>query len=246
MRIVASIEARMTSSRLPGKVMMTAGGRPMLAILIERLKQVREIDEIVLATTVNSNDEVLEGTARDCGASVFRGSEDDVLGRVCGAINQARADVVVEITADCPLTDPKMVSFCIREYQRTADANKYIANTTGSQLGAPAGLDVQVFSADALRAIEREVHDLAAREHVSLPFYSGPGVTRWKPRFLSFFSADVCNKVSVTLDYAEDYALIKAAYESLSPRDRFFGAERLVEFCLQNPAMTSACLRQRE
>src|SRR5262249_22808879 len=111
--IVATVEARMTSSRLPGKMMLPLGHAPVLGVLLDRLKAVRELDAIVLATTVNASDDALAEVARSRGVAVHRGSEDDVLGRVRGALDATKADICVEITGDCPLMDPAIVSAMI-------------------------------------------------------------------------------------------------------------------------------------
>ena len=116
MKIVAIIEARMTSSRLPGKVMMTVLGKPMLYYLVERLKRVPSIDEIVLATTLNKADDKLIEFAISENISYFRGSEDDVMFRVVEAADSVGADIVVEITGDCPIIDPQIVEQTILMY----------------------------------------------------------------------------------------------------------------------------------
>lgn len=223
---------------------MLLGGEPVLGVLIDRLKRVPELDSIVLATTVNSSDDVLEDIARTRGIEVFRGSEEDVLGRVRSALDATRADVCVEITGDCPLTDPNMVSRMVHEFAATRDTNHYVANTTGPVLGAPHGLDVQVFEVDALRQIEETVKDADAREHVSMPFYRAENAGRWRPRFVSFFPEDLCRQVWLSLDYAEDFELIAAVYDELR-EDPDFGARQMVEACLRRSAQTHACLALR-
>lgn len=243
MTVVVSIEARMTSSRLPGKMALPLGGEPVLGVLIDRIKAVRDVDRVVLATTTNSDDDVLDGIARRREIEVFRGSEDDVLGRVRGALDAMSATICVEITGDCPLIDPRIVSTMIREFQLTRGRNAYVANTTGPQLGAPHGLDVQVFEADALRRIDDSVQDPAAREHVSIPFYQEPA--NWSPRFVSFFPHRLCRSVWVSLDHSEDYDLIRAIHEELAPADPFYSAAAIVDACLARPEMTRACLQLR-
>lgn len=245
MSVVATIEARMTSSRLPGKVLAPVGGRPILAILIERLQAVAGLDRIVLATTVNASDDAVAALGHALGIDVFRGSEDDVLGRVRGALDSVAASVCVEITGDCPLVDPTIVAAMLREFMASRGRNAYVANTTGPELGVPHGLDVQVFEADALRAIDAEVADPEAREHVSLPFYRQPSATRWRPRFVSFFPDALCRRVWLSLDYPEDLALIRSVHQELAPRDPLFGAAAMIDACLAQPEMTRACLALR-
>jgi spore coat polysaccharide biosynthesis protein SpsF len=105
MTTVATIEARMTSSRLPGKVLLEANGKPLLGHLVQRLKAVPSIDKICLATTTNSTDDVLVDFAYKENISVYRGSESDVLSRVVGAAESVGATIIVEITGDCPIID---------------------------------------------------------------------------------------------------------------------------------------------
>jgi spore coat polysaccharide biosynthesis protein SpsF len=245
MTVVATIEARMTSARLPGKMTLPFGGEPAIGVLIDRLKHVPELDCVVLATTINRSDDVLADIAQSRGANVFRGSEADVLGRVCGALNLYDADVCVEITGDCPFVDPTMVSALIAEFALTRGRNAYLANTTGPELGAPHGLDVQVFEAEALRAIEAAHQDPAAREHVSLPFYRDGINSRWAPRFVSFFSDAISRSVWLSLDYQADYEMLCAVHNALSVSDLYFGAAAMIETCRALPKMTRACLDLR-
>lgn len=245
MTIVATIEARMTSSRLPGKMALPIGGDSILGLLIERLKRVPELDAVVLATTVNSSDDILAGIAEAKGAIAYRGSEHDVLGRVRGALDYANADVAVEITGDCPLSDPNMISTMITEFQKTRGLNSYIANTTGPLLGSPHGLDVQVFEAEALRTIEVEYQDADAREHVSLPFYRDGTGSRWAPRFIEFFPDNISRSVWLSLDYREDYELIRNVHEGLDEALGNYGSGDLVRACLERPTMTRRCLALR-
>ena len=114
-KIVASIEARMTSSRLPGKVLMEINGKPVLEILIDRLKRSKYINEIVIATSSNDADDRIEELGKELNVAVFRGSEDDVLGRVVGAVETLKGDIIVEITGDCPLMDPEVMDSVIEE-----------------------------------------------------------------------------------------------------------------------------------
>ena len=109
LKIVASIEARMTSSRLPGKVLMLADGKPLLQHMIERIQKSKLVDEIVVATTVNASDMPIVHLCEQLGIKAFRGSEDDVLQRVLDAQASVNSDVIVELTGDCPLIDPEVI-----------------------------------------------------------------------------------------------------------------------------------------
>src|SRR5262249_34216934 len=115
MKRVIIVQARMTSTRLPGKVLMDLAGRPMLAQQLNRIKHCTAVDEIVVATTTNSTDEPIVELARQEGVAWFQGSEHDVLARFVGAARQTQADVVVRVTADCPLIDPHIIDTVIHE-----------------------------------------------------------------------------------------------------------------------------------
>ena len=244
-RIIATVEARMTSSRLPGKVLMPAGGKPLLQILLERLQRVPELDGITLATTVNETDDAVAALGETVGVEVFRGSEFDVLGRVRGALDQSRADTCVEITGDCPLIDPAIVSDSIAAYIDTRDQFDYVSNSDPHR-SVPAGLDVQVFAADALRQLDAESDDPNDREHVSYSFYRPEAGDRWRPRFITHGLADNGADLLVTLDYAADYALIRQLHEEVSASNSAYGAAELIDWIRAHPDLHDACRRVRQ
>ncbi|MHB8621520.1 MAG: cytidylyltransferase domain-containing protein [Chloroflexota bacterium] len=239
-RVVATIEARMTSSRLPGKVLMAAGGKPLLQVLIERLSHARSVDGIVVATTVNSTDDPIASLAEAMGVGVFRGSEEDVLGRVRGALRAAAADVCVEITGDCPLLDPAIVDEVVAEYLANQDLHPYVSNSDPHR-SVPAGLDVQVFAAQALHALEAETNDPLDREHVSYGFYRPEAGDRWHPRYVTHATTRGAEEILVTLDYREDYELIRQAHEGLSATHPRYGAAELIGWVRAHPELHEAC-----
>jgi len=242
-KVVAVVEARMTSSRLPGKVLLPAGGKPLLQILCERLKQVERLDEIIIATTVNSTDDPIVELAGKIGVSVFRGSEEDVLKRVADCLRNHRADICVEVTGDCPLVDPTIVDECLDAFTAGQDT-AYVSNSD-PQRSVPAGLDVQVFQAAALLQLDREAIDPADREHVSYGFYRPEAGARWHPKFVTHKSTVGTAGLWISLDYREDYELIKAAHEALSGTNPFFKASELATWIRSNPELHNRCLRHR-
>src|SRR3954454_8823993 len=125
-RVVATIEARMTSSRLPGKVLLPAVGKPLLELMVERLQRSRHLDAIVIATTEDASSDPLEELAERLGIGCFRGSEDDVLARVLGAARAYDADLIVELTGDCPLIDPALVDLHVERFNE--GGSDYTAN----------------------------------------------------------------------------------------------------------------------
>jgi spore coat polysaccharide biosynthesis protein SpsF len=206
-KLVATIEARMTSTRLPGKVLLMAAGRPMLEHLVGRLRRVPSIAEIVLATTENPIDDVLEQFARRHEIRVFRASEDDVMSRVVGAAESAGANMVVEITADCPVIDPNIVEqtiqmFCHNrcEYASNIGARSY-----------PVGMDTQVFWLETLKRSLAMTEDLLDREHVTRHIRMNPDlflqVTLVAPPNLHW------PELGLTLDEEADYRLLKNIIE---------------------------------
>lgn len=215
-RIVATIEARMTSTRLPGKVLKSACGKPMLELMVERLRRVPSLDGIVIATTVNATDDPVEALAHRLGVGIHRGSEEDVLRRVLDAALTHKIDVIVETTGDCPLIDPGIVEACIAEYKRAGV--DYVANVL--ERTYPVGMDTQVFATDILADVARRTDDVADHEHVSLYIYRHPEIYSLKN--VEAPAALTRPDLALTLDTPEDYALITAVFEALYPADPTF------------------------
>ena len=168
-KIIASIEARMTSSRLPGKVLMPAIEKiTMLEFMINRLKMSKKIDDIIIATTTNESDNSIINLCKKNKIKFFRGSEDDVLERVYECHKEFKSDVVVELTGDCPLIDPKIVDDVINYYLN--NSFDYVSNSHVRSF--PMGLDVEVFSFELLKQINTKTQDPFDREHVSTYFYT--------------------------------------------------------------------------
>lgn len=229
MKIVAIVEARMTSSRLPGKVLLPVLGRPLLHHLITRLKAVSSLDEIVLATTVNAIDDILEAFAKDEGIGCFRGSEDDVMARVIGAAESANADVIVEITGDCPIIDPEIVEQVIQMYK--ACKADYVSNTQVRSY--PDGMDTQVVRLEALKRSAAITDDPLDHEHVTLHIRNHPElfahVHLVAPPEMHW------PELGLTLDEEADYRLLKKIIETLTPQNPLFNCHDVVRLLRQNP-----------
>lgn len=229
MKTVATIEARMNSSRLPGKVMLPILGKPALQLLVERLQRAKTVDEIVIATTTHQADAVIERLAAKLGVGCFRGSEEDVLDRVLQAAQGAKADVIVEITGDCPLLDPGMVDAVVQAH-RTGQYD-YVSNALGRAL--PLGLIVQAFATEVLAEVARTTQDPADREHVSLYIYEHP--ERFRLHALAMEEAEKHSDIRITLDTADDFALISAIFEALYPVSPAFTFADVAALCRQQP-----------
>ncbi len=240
MRTVATIEARMRSTRLAGKVLLPILGRPMLELMIERLRQVPDLDAIVIATTTDASCDPIEQLAGRLGVGCFRGSEDDVLGRVLKAAESAQADLIVELTADCPLIDPHLTGLAIDAYRQAGV--DYVANCLTEPY--PRGMDVQVFSTATLQEVARLTDDPADHEHVSLYIYEHPE----RFRILEVpIEQPGASELRLTVDTPEDFALVKHIYESLYPQSPRFGLPEIVELFSQQPELRemNAGIRQK-
>jgi spore coat polysaccharide biosynthesis protein SpsF len=228
MRVVATIEARMRSTRLPGKVLLPILGRPMLELMVERLRRISRLDAIVIATTTDASCDPIEELANRLGVGCHRGSEDDVLDRVLRAAHSAQADVIVELTADCPLIDPDLTTQTIEAYL-AGDAD-YVANCLREPY--PRGMDVQVFSTATLEEVARLTDDPADHEHVSLYIYEHP--ERYRLREVPAGPPEAAG-LRLTVDTPEDFALVSQIYEALYPSDPAFGLREIFALFARRP-----------
>jgi len=169
-RVVCIVQARTGSTRLPGKVLKNLVGRPMLAHVIDRLKACSAYDAIVVATTVARRDDQVAELAAGAGVGVFRGDEEDVLSRYAQAAVEFDAEVVVRVTADCPLIDPVISAETVR-YFLSGDFD-YVGAGVGG--GFPRGLDTEVFSRGVLMEVHEVAEDRPSREHVTYWIYNHP------------------------------------------------------------------------
>ncbi len=231
MKYIVTIEARMRSSRLPGKVLKPIMGKPMLGLMIERLKQARSVDDIIIATTVNPADEPIVNLAKEMGIGYFRGSEEDVLARVLGAARAYQADVIVETTGDCPLIDPGILDKVVSDY-RIGGAD-FVSNNL--EYTTPRGTDVRVFSTDALAEVDRVSQDPADREHVSLHFWEHPEKYRLR-NVRTEFPPEVAD-LRLTVDTPEDFELIRQVFENLHPENPAFTLADILELFQRKPEL---------
>jgi spore coat polysaccharide biosynthesis protein SpsF len=206
--VIAIVQARMGSTRLPGKVLAPALGRPLLAIMLDRLSGFAEIDGVVVATTVLERDDQIADVAHDLGVEVFRGSEEDVLGRFAGAAEQAGAATVIRLTADCPLIVPEAITAVTAAL---ADGDADLAtNAPPAGRTWPDGFDAEAFSREALDRLDAVATAPGDREHVTLGFHVRPEFTVRKvdlPQDLG--------SLRLTVDTAEDLELVRRILELL-------------------------------
>jgi spore coat polysaccharide biosynthesis protein SpsF len=206
-RVVVIVQARMTSTRLPGKVLMDLAGKPMLERQLERLARCKHVDEVVLATTTNATDDPLAELGARLDVRVHRGSEHDVLDRYAGAARAADADVVVRVTSDCPLIDPAETDLVVVALDADVD---YAANVLERDL--PRGLDVEALWRDTLERVDRMATSAPAREHVTYFIQAErPDLFALRAVRRPFDAADL----RWTVDTPEDLALVRRLYDEL-------------------------------
>lgn len=229
MKIIATIEARMTSSRLPGKVLLQAAGKPMLEHLVNRLRAVSSLDGIVLATTANSTDDGLQKFCRQVGISCYRGSENDVMARVIGAAESVGADVIVEITGDCPIIDPQIVEQTIRIFK--VHQSDYVSNAHVRSY--PDGMDVQVFRLDTLKRSAGMTDDVLDHEHVTLHIRKNPEIFS----HLHLVAPPEIHwpELGLTLDDPKDYELLKKIIEYFDETNHLFSCLDIVRLLRNMP-----------
>ena len=207
MSVAVVVQARMGSSRLPGKVLKNIAGRPMLSYQMERLRRVKRADRLVIATSDRPADDALAAFCKKENIDCVRGSEADVLARYHLALERFPADTVVRITADCPLIDPALVDDVIATYEPD-----FVSNMLEKTY--PYGMAVEAFSAQALREAHREAKDPAEREHVTPFIWRRPERYRLK----SLTMTPNLSGHRWTVDTPEDFELVSRLLKTLKPQ----------------------------
>lgn len=232
----------MGSSRLPGKVLKDINGQPALLRLVNRLRMCRSLDGIVVATTTNASDDVLARWCAEVDVACYRGSEEDVLNRVVEAQKFMKSDLVVEITGDCPLTDPEIVDLGVDTFL-AHDLD--VVSNCGRVLTWPMGQYVQVFPLALLDEVDRTVDDSAVHEHVSLFFYEHP--ERYRLLDLIAPRRWQAPEWRMQLDYPEDLEFQNEVYKRLEPiHGEGFGIEEIIDLLRREPELIEINIHCRE
>lgn len=227
--ILGIVQARMASTRLPGKVLMPLAGAPMLARQIERLRRARKLDRLVLATTTGKEDDAIAELAADLSVQCCRGSADDVLDRYVRSAEPDAPSHVVRLTADCPLADWHLIDRTIDF--ALAGGFDYAANTLRPTW--PDGLDVEVMTFAALKESWREARDPVEREHVTQFMLRRP------VRFdLGSLEGDTdLSALRWTVDEPRDYEFVSRVYEALYPANPAFTTADVIELLKERPQL---------
>lgn len=211
---IAIVQARMGSTRMPGKVLADLSGAPMLQRQIERVKRANSLDQIVVATSTDSSDDQIVQLCEEIDVPVYRGDLNNVLNRYTGAISQFEPDVVVRITADCPLISPVVIDSVVQAFKESGV--DYLSNTL--QPTFPDGLDVEVVRAHVLQDLANTSTDPTEREHVTLGVYRQPE----KYSVANYSGDQDFSDLRWTVDSPEDFAFVQWVYAELYPSNPEF------------------------
>tara|TARA_B100000315_G_C14571901_1_gene586019 strand:+ start:1319 stop:2077 length:759 start_codon:yes stop_codon:yes gene_type:complete len=233
-KTVASIQVRMGSTRLPGKVMRELLGKPVLRRLYERVKMATQIDEIVIITSENIIDDVIEEYCFQNKIEVFRGSENNVLYRILSAMEHYNADIGVTLFGDCPCVDPKIIDQMLTIYKDNLGKYDYVGNDLKTTY--PPGLEVEIYSINALKDAHKKNVESEVQEHGTLFIRQHPEIYQLlnieAPKELYF------PDLEIELDTEEDFFVIETIFKHFhSIGKENFSAQDIVLFMLENPAL---------
>ncbi|MBM7615378.1 spore coat polysaccharide biosynthesis protein SpsF [Alkaliphilus hydrothermalis] len=231
LKVVVIIQARMGSTRLPGKVMKQIAGKTVLEHVVDRIRQSKLVNEVVIATTIKDDDLAIVKESERLGVSCFRGSEEDVLSRYYYAAKESNAEIVVRITSDCPLIDPAVLDEMLVKFiglyeRREVD---YLSNTL--QRTFPRGLDAEIFPFEILEKIFNEAKQDYEREHVTPYIYQNPD----QFKLVGFKNHHDYSDYRLTLDTEEDLMVITKIYENLCVDDKIVYQDEVIKFMENNP-----------
>jgi len=234
MTTLAIIQARTSSSRLPGKVLLPLQGRPMILHQLERVSRSHRLNRIVLATSVDPSDDALADQVAAAGFGVFRGDLNDVLERFRACAQREKASIVVRLTGDCPLSDPALIDELLEAFQQ--GGWDYLANSVDEQqLSVPDGFDAEVFHAHLLERAAREATLLSEREHVTPWFRTAGAGLSWG----HFRHTPPRPYYRVTVDDPVDLEVVREIVSALEPHDLHYGVDAVVRYLEQHPELAA-------
>lgn len=234
MTVIAIVQARTSSSRLPGKVLLPIGGKAMILYQLQRLQRCRRLDRLVLATSDHKSDDTLARVVSEAGYEVFRGDLEDVLERFRACCEQVKATTVVRLTGDCPLSDPALIDELVEAFVN-GDWD-YLSNSADeNQLTVPDGFDAEVFRAELLELASKGAKLPSEREHVTPWFRSDSAGLHWG----HYRHQPMRPYYRVTVDDPVDLEVVRAVVEALEPQDPFFGVDAVVSYLEENTELTT-------
>lgn len=238
--ILAILQARVSSTRLPGKVMKPVMGEPMLFRQIERVRRATRIDRLIVATSTDPSDDPIETMCRDKGVACYRGSLDDVLDRFYQTAKGFAPDHVVRLTGDCPLADPRLIDRLISFYLE----GDYDYVSSAIEPTFPDGLDAEIFRFSCLERVWKGAALPSQREHVTLSIYQQPELFR----IGSYRNEVDLSHLRWTVDEPADFDLVTEIYETLYPANPDFTTEDILELLEKRPllATMNTCYERNE
>lgn len=235
-KVVTVVQARMGSSRLPGKVLRPLCGKPLLARLVERVKMATLVGTVVIATTTDAADDPIEALCHEEGYFCFRGHPTDLLDRHYRAGWQFDADIVVKIPSDCPLIDPRLIDRVLAAFLDAPERYDYLSNLHPATY--PDGNDVEVMTMPALETAWIEASRSLEREHTTPYFWENPdrfrlGNVTWET------GLDYSMSHRWTIDYKADYCFIQNIYAELYPHNPQFGLNDILQLLARQPQLAA-------
>lgn len=229
-KVSALIQARMGSTRLPGKAMMKIQGKTIIQIIFERLQHSKEIDDIILSTSSSRENNSLVRHAKEIGLKYYRGSENDLVARHLGAANKLKANAVLRVTGDCPLVDPHLADQMIRIYRKKNHAIDFMTNAMPPTY--PDGLDLDIMPLATLKKLEKEIKKNDMHRDFFVPY-----IMKHKDRFKVYNFANAKNLSSLrwTLDYPEDFSFLEKIFSTIKPKENIFFMDEVLALVSKNP-----------
>lgn len=237
--IAVVVQARMGSSRLPGKTLADISGRPMLGRLVDRARLIPGVEQVVIATTDRPADAAIRRFAEAEGLPASAGSEQDVLDRVYRAAARFGVSVIVRVTPDCPMLDPEVAGRVLAEFRRLEGRADYMSNVHPPTF--PDGLDTEVFSREALEVAWRETRLPSDREHVTAYIWRQPE----RFRLANVTNAQDLSSLRWTVDTATDLEFVRAVYAALDGLGRVFGMGDVLRLLESRPELRALNAGQR-
>ena len=223
------IQARISSSRLPGKIMLSVCGKPLLLHLVERIKKSKEINKVIIATSKKTEDDLIFDLCKKKKIYVYRGSSDNLLSRYFQCAKKFRTDIIVRITSDCPLMDVKLIDKMIIKYlEKPVD---YLSNIHPPTY--PDGYDVEIFPFKILKKVKKYAQKDYEKEHVTPYLWDNPKIFNLM-NYSEFENNRLYKKYRLTLDYKEDFYVISQIYNRLYPKKKYFSLSDVLKLIKKN------------
>jgi spore coat polysaccharide biosynthesis protein SpsF len=228
LRVVAIIQGRMGSTRLPGKILKPILGRPLLSHIVERVRKAKTVDEVIIATSINPLDDPVEEFAKKEGIKYYRGKEADLIDRFYNACVKFNIDVIVRVTADCPFVDPQLIDKLVNIYLNNRDKYDLISNIHPPTF--PDGLDLEIIPFSVMKEIHFGLKNKFDREWFTTYLFD-----KGKYQYYNLENDEDLSLLRWTIDYPEDYEFFKRVFSELYNPKKIFLQKDILNFLKKNP-----------